>query len=71
MWRDVSVLCVFVLRDVACCHYCRRCVVGCVSVGVDALAVVWWERFKKKKICDHKKNSRWLCLVIFGYVWLC
>ena len=21
---------------------CLRCVVGCVSVGVDALAVVWW-----------------------------
>ena len=22
--------------DVACCHYCRRCVVGCVSVDIDA-----------------------------------
>ena len=21
---------------------CLRCFVGCVSVGVDALAVVWW-----------------------------
>ena len=25
------------------------CVVGCVSVGVDALAVVWWSRFKNKE----------------------
>ena len=32
-------LCV-VLSDVLCCHYCRGCAVGCVSVGVDALDVV-------------------------------
>ena len=25
--------------DVACCHYCRRCAVGYVSVGIDAKAV--------------------------------
>ena len=32
-------LCVL-LRDVVCCHCCRRCAVGGVSVGVDALACV-------------------------------
>ena len=38
---------------------CLRCVVGCVSVGVDELAVVWWRRFKKMKkneTCKSKKN---------------
>ena len=28
------------IRDVVCCHCRRRCVVGCVSAVVDALAVV-------------------------------
>ena len=42
-----NVLCVFcacwhvLICDVVCCHCCGRCVVGCVSVGVDAMAVVW------------------------------
>ena len=35
---------------------CLRCVVGCVSVGVDALAVVWWGRFKKKSVITKKKS---------------
>ena len=41
MWK-------YVLVCVSMC--CFRCVAGCVSVGVDALAVVWWWRFKKKEI---------------------
>ena len=32
--------CHVLICDVVCCHCCRRSVVGCVSVGVDALAVV-------------------------------
>ena len=32
--------CFVVLACVSLC--CLRCVAGCVSVGVDALAVVWW-----------------------------
>ena len=33
-------MCQYVIVCVSVC--CLRCVVGCVSVGVDALAVVWW-----------------------------
>ena len=33
-------MCQYVLVCVSMC--CLRCGVGCVGVGVDALAVVWW-----------------------------
>ena len=33
--------CNLLICDVVCCHCCCHSVVGCVSVGVDALAVVW------------------------------
>ena len=33
-------LCLVMFGRVSMC--CLRCVVGCVSVGVVALAVVWW-----------------------------
>ena len=46
-WSEVGlylnwkwVLCLVVLVWVSMC--CLRSVVGCASVGVDALAVVWW-----------------------------
>ena len=40
---DVFV-CVSMCQNVLVCvsMCCLRCVVGCVSVGVGALAVVWW-----------------------------
>ena len=34
--------CLVVLVCVSMCQYVTVCVVGCVSVGVDALAVAWW-----------------------------
>ena len=37
---DVFVCGKYVLVCVSMC--CLRCVVSCVSVGVDALTVVWW-----------------------------
>ena len=49
--RDVSVLCVCgLLCDVVCYQYSRRCAVSCVSVGVDALAVVWWQHEGSKSL---------------------
>ena len=38
-WKWVMCLCLVVLACVSMC--CLRCVVGCLSVGVDALVVVW------------------------------
>ena len=56
-WCLWCVLCLAVFGCVWLCEHallcdsmcCLRCVAACVSVGVDALAVVWWWRFKKTK----------------------
>ena len=39
-WKWVLCLCFVVLVSVSMC--CLRCVVGCLNVGVGALAGVWW-----------------------------
>ena len=52
-------VCQYVLVCVTMC--CLRCVVGCVSVGVDALAVVWWRRFKKKETKTKSVISKKKC----------
>ena len=49
-------LCQYVLVCVSMC--CLRCVVGCVSVGVDALQLYGGDGSKKNKICNSKKMSR-------------
>ena len=60
-------MCQYVIVCVSVC--CLRCVVGCVSVGVDALAVVWWSRFKRdqNEICNYRKISRERFYLHYGF----
>ena len=62
VWCGVSVLCVcacwyVLICDVVFCHCCRRCVVGCVSVGVDAAAFVVKNDIMRWLLCGEKIES--------------